>query len=79
LKGKFQGVAVLGGTAGGNVALAAAVSPEFTSKLQAGKIIQQIAPTVGGKGGGRPDFARGAGKDAAKLGAALAQAKGLIG
>ncbi len=78
LKGKFQGVAVLGGATGGSVALAAVVSPEFVSKLQAGKIIQQLAPIVGGKGGGRPDFARGAGKEAGKLGEALAKVKELL-
>ena len=38
------------------------------------QIIQTIAPLVGGKGGGRPDSARGAGKDAAKIDEALAQA-----
>jgi alanyl-tRNA synthetase len=79
LKGRFQGVVVLGGAANGAVALAASVSPEFTKKVQAGKIIQQIAPIVGGKGGGRPDFARGAGKDSGNLDTALAQARALIG
>ncbi|MEI6350873.1 MAG: alanine--tRNA ligase [Verrucomicrobiota bacterium] len=79
LKGKFQGVAILSGAADGNVALAASVSPEFTKQFQAGKIIQQLAPIIGGKGGGRPDFARGAGKDASKLDAALAQARALLG
>jgi len=79
LKGRFQGVIVLGGVANGMVALVAAVSPEFTSKVQAGKIIQQIAPVVGGKGGGKPDNARGGGKDASKLDEALAKAKTLLG
>ncbi|HXF09513.1 MAG TPA: alanine--tRNA ligase [Desulfuromonadaceae bacterium] len=79
LKGRFKGVIVLGGAAGGSVALIAAVSAEFTSKIQAGKIIQQIAPIVGGKGGGRPDNARGGGKDAGKLDEALATAKSLLG
>ena len=60
------------------VALVAAVSPEFTAKVQAGKIIQQIAPIVGGKGGGKPDNARGGGKDAGKLDEALAQARQLL-
>ncbi|MDQ6625742.1 MAG: alanine--tRNA ligase, partial [Verrucomicrobiota bacterium] len=62
---QFTGVVVLAGAGEGSVALVATVSPEFTSRVQAGKIIQAIAPLVGGKGGGRPDGARGAGKDAA--------------
>jgi alanyl-tRNA synthetase len=74
LKGQFKGVVVLGGTANNAVALVATVSPEFTKKIQAGKIIQAIAPIVGGKGGGRPDNARGGGKDVSKLDAALARA-----
>jgi alanyl-tRNA synthetase len=80
LKGRFKGVIVLGGGASGeSVALIAAVTSEFTAKIQAGKIIQQIAPIVGGKGGGKPDNARGGGKDASKLDEALAKAKSLIG
>jgi alanyl-tRNA synthetase len=79
LKGRFKGVMVLGGVANGMVALVAAVSPDFTAKVQAGKIIQQIAPIVGGKGGGKPDNARGGGKDAGKLDEALAKAKSLLG
>jgi alanyl-tRNA synthetase len=79
LKGRFKGVVVLGGCANNAVALVSTVSPEFTAKVQAGKIIQQIAPIVGGKGGGKPDNARGGGKDASKLDEALAKAKSLLG
>ena len=79
LKGQFKGVIVLGGTANNAVALVAAVSPEFTSRVQAGKLIQQIAPIAGGKGGGKPDNARGGGKDVSKLDEALAKAKSLLG
>jgi alanyl-tRNA synthetase len=78
LKGQFKGVIVLGGASNGAVALIAAVTPDFTAKAQAGKIIQAIAPMVGGKGGGKPDNARGGGKDASKLDAALAHAKTLL-
>jgi alanyl-tRNA synthetase len=78
LKSRFKGVIVLGGVANGAVALIAVVSPDFTAKVQAGKIIQQIAPIVGGKGGGKPDNARGGGKDAGKLDEALAKAKTLL-
>jgi len=77
-KGRFQGVLVVGGAGNGSVALIASVSPEFTAKVQAGKLIQQIAPIVGGKGGGKPDNARGGGKDASKLDEALAKVKSLI-
>ncbi|KAF0179101.1 MAG: alanyl-tRNA synthetase [Limisphaerales bacterium] len=79
LKSRFKGVIVLGGGAGGAVTLIASVSPDFTAKAQAGKIIQQIAPIVGGKGGGKPDNARGGGKDASKLDEALAKVKSLLG
>jgi alanyl-tRNA synthetase len=78
LKGQFKGVIVLGGTANNAVALIAAVSPEFTSRVQAGKLIQQIAPIVGGKGGGKPDNARGGGKDIARLDEALTKARTLL-
>jgi alanyl-tRNA synthetase len=78
LKGRFKGVVVLGGCGNDAVSLVATVSPEFTAKVQAGKIIQAIAPIVGGKGGGKPDNARGGGKDASKLDEALAKARSLL-
>jgi alanyl-tRNA synthetase len=78
LKGRFKGVVVLGGGSAGSVTLIASVSAEYTARVQAGKIIQAIAPIVGGKGGGKPDNARGGGKDASKLDEALAQAKSLL-
>jgi alanyl-tRNA synthetase len=78
LKGQFKGVVVLGGAANNAVALVATVAPELTKTIQAGKIIQTIAPIVGGKGGGRPDNARGGGKDVSKLDEALAKAKSLL-
>ena len=79
LKGMFNGIVVRATTGGGNVALIASVSKDHQAKVQAGKIIQTIAPIVGGKGGGKPDFARGGGKDASKVDAALAEARKLIG
>ena len=79
LKGQFKGVVVLGAASNGAAALVATVSPELTKQFQAGKIIQTIAPLIGGKGGGRPDNARGGGKDASKLDEALAKARALLG
>jgi alanyl-tRNA synthetase len=78
LKSQFRGVIVLGGATLNAVALVASVSPDFTAKVQAGKIIQQIAPIVGGKGGGKPDNARGGGKDVPKLDEALRKVRDLL-
>jgi alanyl-tRNA synthetase len=79
LKGQFQGVIVVAGIADpGSVALVAAVTPDFASRIQAGKLIQQIAPIVGGKGGGRPENARGGGKDPSRIDEALAKARTLL-
>ena len=79
LKGQFGGIVILAATGGGNVTLMANVGKEHQAKVQAGKIIQTIAPIVGGKGGGKPDFARGGGKEVSKVDAALAEARKLIG
>ncbi|RME94958.1 MAG: hypothetical protein D6766_04525 [Verrucomicrobia bacterium] len=79
LKGRFPGVVVLAGAAGGQVALVAAVGGELTRRFQAGRIIQQIAPLVEGRGGGRPEMARGGGKNPAGIEAALAKARELLG
>jgi alanyl-tRNA synthetase len=79
LKGQFPGVIVLAASGGGSVALIANVGKEHQGRVQAGKIIQTIAPIVGGKGGGKPDFARGGGKDVSQVDAALAEARKLVG
>jgi alanyl-tRNA synthetase len=78
LRPKFDGPIFLVSAANGSVALVASVLKEMTSKFQANKLIQQVAPIVGGKGGGRPDNARGAGKDTSKIAEALEHARTLI-
>jgi alanyl-tRNA synthetase len=78
LKPKFNGPIFLASGREGSVALIAAVPKERTAKFQANKLIQQIAPIVGGKGGGRPESAQGAGKDPSKVAEALARARQLL-
>jgi alanyl-tRNA synthetase len=78
LKSKFNGPIFLVGATNGSVALVASVPKEMSARLQANKLIQQIAPIVGGKGGGRPENAQGAGKDASKIAEALAKARELL-
>jgi alanyl-tRNA synthetase len=78
LKSKFNGPIFLVGATNGSVALVASVPKAMSARLQANKLIQQIAPIVGGKGGGRPENAQGAGKDASKISEALAKARELL-
>ncbi|MFL6589939.1 MAG: alanine--tRNA ligase [Chthoniobacterales bacterium] len=78
LKSHFSGPIFLAGAFDGRVALIASVPKDLTTQFQANKLIQEIAPVVGGKGGGRPDNAQGAGKDASKIDAALARARELL-
>jgi alanyl-tRNA synthetase/REP element-mobilizing transposase RayT len=75
LKKSFQGVAVLGGSNADKVFLLALVTE---GKANAGHIIKEIAPIVGGKGGGKPDLAQGGGIDPSKIDEALTKAKALI-
>jgi alanyl-tRNA synthetase len=72
-------VVVLGAVDGGDrVALVAGVTSELTSKIRAGDLVGQIAADVGGRGGGRADFAQAGGNNPAGLDAALARAVALI-
>jgi len=79
LRSSYPGPVFLAGAANGRVALLASVPKDLAGKYQAGKLIQEIAPIVGGKGGGRPDLAQGGGTDPSKLADALAKARELLG
>lgn len=66
-----SGVVILGRTDEDKVSFIVRVSDDLTDKVKAGKIVQEIAPIVGGRGGGKPDMAEGGGTDASKLNDAL--------
>ncbi len=74
LKQQLQSaVVVLASVSEGNrITLVAGVTPDLTSRIKAGEIIAAVAAQVGGKGGGRPDFAQAGGTDVGSLGTALA-------
>ena len=73
--GKLKsGVVVLGSAAGNKAMLIALVSPDLTKRFPAGEIIKEIAPLIGGSGGGKPDMAQAGGPDKGKIAAALEQA-----
>jgi alanyl-tRNA synthetase len=73
-----SGVVALGMPEDGKVALIAGVTKDLTSKVHAGKLIQQLAQKVGGSGGGRPDLAEAGGKDTAALKSALQSIPSLL-
>jgi alanyl-tRNA synthetase len=66
-----SGVVVLGSVQDGKVALIVGVTKDLTTRVQAGKIIAEVAKQVGGKGGGRPDLAEAGGTDPSALDSAL--------
>ena len=73
-----SGVVVIANETDGKVALLVSVSKDLTAKVQAGAVVREIAPIVGGGGGGRPDFAEAGGKDPSKIDAALAESRALL-
>jgi alanyl-tRNA synthetase len=74
-----SGVVVLGAAMDGKVSLIVGVTKDLTSRVQAGKIVGQLAAQVGGKGGGRPDLAEAGGSDVGSLDAALKSSAEVIG
>ena len=63
-KSKLQDtIIILVSNVNGNVSLIATVPKSLTDQVKAGDIIKEMAPVVGGKGGGRPDMAQGGGSE----------------
>jgi alanyl-tRNA synthetase len=72
-------VVVIGSAEDGKVRLAAGISDNLLSRLQAGNLINFVALQVGGKGGGRPDFAQAGGSQTENLDGALASVPSWVG
>jgi alanyl-tRNA synthetase len=73
-----SGIVVLGAGSDGRVSLIVGVTKDLTTKVQAGKVVSQLAAMVGGKGGGRPDLAEAGGSDVAALDGALAKSASVV-
>jgi alanyl-tRNA synthetase len=72
-------VVILGATADGKAMLVANMSDEAVSAgLKAGALIKEIAPIVGGGGGGKDAMARAGGKDPSRLADALDRARAVV-
>ena len=66
-----SGVVILGRSSEGKVSLIVRTSGDLSKKVPAGQVIKELAPIVGGRGGGKPDMAEGGGTQPEKLEAAL--------
>ncbi len=73
-----SGVVILARTEEEKVGFIVRVSDDLTGKIKAGAIVQQIAPIVGGRGGGKPDMAEGGGTEPGKLQDAIDASYGVI-
>ena len=71
-------VVVLGSVDNGKVILAAGVTRNVIDRIKAGDLIKPVAEQVGGRGGGRPDFAQAGGNDPSKLDQALNSVPGWV-
>ena len=73
-----SGVVVLASATDGKVQIVVSVTPDLTGRVKAGQIVKEIAPIVGGGGGGRADFAEAGGRQPEKIDEMLAAAEGAL-
>jgi alanyl-tRNA synthetase len=73
-----SGVVILASPSDGKVVIVVGVTPDLTKRIPAGQVVKQIAPIVGGGGGGRPDFAEAGGKDPSKIQEMLSASRGIV-
>jgi alanyl-tRNA synthetase len=73
-----SGVIVLGSRAGDKAMLLCLVTKDLAGRYHAGKIVQSIAPLIGGSGGGRPEMAQAGGQSPEHLEKALESVADLL-
>ena len=66
-----SGVVVLGRSSDGKVSLIVRTSSDLTARVPAGQVIKELAPIIGGRGGGKADMAEGGGNQPENLASAL--------
>ena len=80
LRGRIgSGVVLVASAEEGKVSLALGVTKDLNPGLKAGDLVREVALVVGGKGGGRPDFAQAGGSDPSQLDAAFERLYAVIG
>lgn len=80
LKNKIQqGIVVVVGQGEGSHPIIVSVSKDLTKDAKAGDLLKEMAGVMGGKGGGRPDFAQGAAPNRASLPEAFGKVKSILG
>jgi alanyl-tRNA synthetase len=73
-----SGVVILGRSGEGKVSLIVRTSADLAARIPAGQVIKELAPMVGGRGGGKSDMAEGGGNQTEKLGEALQASYGIV-
>jgi alanyl-tRNA synthetase len=73
-----SGVVIIGSVNDGKVAVIVGITKDLTGRVQAGKVVGQVAQKVGGSGGGRPDMAEAGGKNPEALDRALEESYAVV-
>ena len=74
-----SGVVVLASSNDGKAALVVSVTRDLAGRVHAGQLVKELAPIIGGKGGGRPDFAQAGGRQPERIGELFAACRELLG
>jgi len=75
---KTSGVVVAANSTQGAATVVVSITPDLKGRLSAGSIVKELAPIVGGRGGGRPDFAEAGGKQPEKIDEMLAASQAVV-